>query len=212
MEKSLQHLYKLPIKNTKLAPSLQTSPKRVFPGKIIQRPSKFNSLRSYSLSKENRINRLKSNHLRKLIIKEFREDNLTPELRIKKSDLYIDTSPSPKIQYQVRLPSLVSPLNIEDSIELFKNRKKSMTPNTILKESDDIYQNNQGTQTDSLKDLKLPNLSNKNSFKRQVKVLKGRDIDNLIENFQISPLPEPKLTNEFRFFRRFKNIKSFKDS
>ena len=212
MEKSLQHLYKLPFKNTKLTPSLQASPKRIYPSKILQSPSNFNSLRSYSLSKENRLNRLKSKNLRKLIIKDFREDNLTPELRIKKSDLYIDTSPSPKIQLQVRLPSLVSHLEIEDSIELFKNRKKRMTPNGILIESDETYQNDQGTQTESLLDSKLSILSNKNSLKRQGKVLKGRDIDQLVQNFRISSLPEPNLPNEFKFFRKLKKVSTYKDT
>lgn len=212
MDKSLQHLYKLPFKESKFAPSPRKSSKRIYPDKIVQSPSKFNSLRSYSLSKSNRSKGLQSMNLKKSILKEIRESNLTPELKIKKSDLYIDTSPSPKMRFRVQLPSLNPNSEIEDSMELFKRAKKSMTPNSIQIERDEKSQNNQETQTDCLIDIKLPTLSYEKPRKPQGKVLKGKDIDQLLESFPASPSPDPKNSKEFRFYRKLKKIKTFKDS
>ena len=211
MDKSLQHLYKLPFKDTKFVPSLRKSSKRIYPGKIVQSPSKFNSLRSYSLSKANRSKGLQSINLKKSILNEIREISLTPELKIKKSDLYIDTSPSPKIRLPVQLPSLSTYTETEDSVELFKRSKKSMTPNGILIERDEKSQNNQETQTDCLINGKFPTLSSIKSRKPKGTVLKGKDIDQLLESFPASPSPDPKSPKESRFYRKLKKVKTFKD-
>lgn len=111
-----------------------------------------------------------------------------------KSNLIIDTSPSPKLRFRVRLPILKK---FDESSEVLKIPEKPIESTLSLKET---YSANQETQTDP----PLKNFPNKPN-----KVL--LESKNLIENLEIFPqTPTPRF--QLKKLRKFKKLnKNLKD-
>jgi hypothetical protein len=144
------------------------------------------------------------------IFEETRNKNLTPDLKVGNSSLLVDTSPSPKIRFRVKLPSLKFSEEIEES-DWIKTMVSKVSTKTPI-EREDVGFSHQETQTDSSLE-KL--IRDEKWTKRQIQVnrcgltvLKGKDISKLLENFPLTPTPELKSSKEVKIFK--KSLKTLK--
>lgn len=162
---------------------------------VLKATKKFSSLNVHSLSSlKNTYIRRNSKKKEKILITDCKE--LTPPPI--RSNLFIDTSPSPKLNFRVRLPCLKKFKELNDSTEHLQNLSKC---GSITKIHHNNCLSNQETQTDSsLVNFRMSKHTNK-------VLLKGKNLIECLDHLPLTPTPEINLGNKQKIKKSKKKLK-----
>ena len=168
---------------------------RIRSDSVFKPRKKFSSVKDESLSSiKKTFVRSSSKKKEKALITECKE--LTPPPT--KSNLLIDTSPSPKLNFRVRLPCLKKLKDLNDRTELLQNFSKC---DSIIKTHESQYLFNQETQTDPLlENFRSSNLTNK-------VLLKGKNLIDSLDHLSLTPTPEINLNKKQKLKKSKKKLK-----